>query len=152
MPESGLYLDRFEKSLKESREWLKDIAVSLQLTETDKAYVALRAVLHALREFLHLDAALKFGDKLPVLFKGLYYEGWQPEQNVNTAPARKSFEEYVANLMGHSKEMDERRVIDAVFGVLSAKLNERDIEEIAFLLPGELAGLWKQAVVRHWTL
>lgn len=153
MSQPGLYLDRFEQTLKESNEWLKDISLSLQLNEPEESYAALRAVLHALRNCLDLDAALKFGDKLPLLFKGLYYEGWHPEQNVNTVPATKSFEEHVESLMNYGKKkMDARRVIDAVFGVLSGKLRERDIEEIAFLLPGELAGLWKQSVVRRWTL
>lgn len=40
------------------------------------AYNALRAVLHALRDRLPPDVAVHLGAQLPMLVRGIYYEGW----------------------------------------------------------------------------
>ena len=41
-----------------------------------KAYLALRTVLHALRDRLTLEEAVQLGAQLPMLVRGFYYEGW----------------------------------------------------------------------------
>ena len=42
----------------------------------NKAYLALRTVLHALRDRLTVEEAVDLGAQLPMLIRGLYYEGW----------------------------------------------------------------------------
>ena len=41
-----------------------------------KAYMALRTVLHALRDRLTVEEAIQLGAQLPMLIRGFYYEGW----------------------------------------------------------------------------
>jgi uncharacterized protein (DUF2267 family) len=42
------------------------------------AYHALRSVLHALRDRLTVNEANDLAAQLPMLIRGLYYEGWSP--------------------------------------------------------------------------
>jgi uncharacterized protein (DUF2267 family) len=41
------------------------------------SYLALRAVLHTLRDRLIVDEAIDLGAQLPMLVRGFYYENWQ---------------------------------------------------------------------------
>src|SRR3979409_1993907 len=46
----------------------------------NQSYAALRGVLHALRDRLTVEEAAQFGAQLPMLVRGLYYEGWDPSK------------------------------------------------------------------------
>jgi uncharacterized protein (DUF2267 family) len=46
----------------------------------NQSYNALRAVLHALRDRLTVEEAAHFAAQLPMLIRGLYYDGWDPSR------------------------------------------------------------------------
>jgi uncharacterized protein (DUF2267 family) len=57
--------------------WLKDLMSQLDWEDRPhKAYLALRTVLHALRDRLTVEEAVQLGAQLPMLVRGFYYEGW----------------------------------------------------------------------------
>ena len=64
-----------------------------EVSHLDKAdaYKALRAVLQTLRDRLPMQEAVHFGAQLPMLLRGLYYEGWKPAQT----PIKMSREEFL---------------------------------------------------------
>jgi uncharacterized protein (DUF2267 family) len=59
--------------------------------EKRDAYKGLRAVLQTVRVRLPLDLAVHFGAQLPMLVRGLYYEGWEPSK----VPIKMSRQEFV---------------------------------------------------------
>jgi len=71
-------LEVFDTTVQKTNLWLKDIMQALGWADRHKAYVALRTILHALRDRLTLEEAVQFGAQLPMLIRGLYYEGWTP--------------------------------------------------------------------------
>jgi uncharacterized protein (DUF2267 family) len=68
----------FDATLQKTNIWLKDIMQELGGEDRHKAYVSLRTTLHALRDRLTLEETAQFGAQLPMLIRGLYYEGWTP--------------------------------------------------------------------------
>jgi uncharacterized protein (DUF2267 family) len=74
MSESGVAA--LDHTIQETNIWLKELAERLHLQDRHHAYAALRAVLHALRDRLTPETAVHLGAQLPMLVRGLYYEGW----------------------------------------------------------------------------
>ena len=76
-------LDVFDRTLQKSHEWLDDIRYELDFSERKQAYRALRSTLHGLRDCLTSEDAAHRGAQLPMLIRGLYYEGWNPALRLN---------------------------------------------------------------------
>ena len=68
----------FEQATYTAEEWLDDLMARLGWHDRQRTYVALAAALHALRDALPQEAAIDVGNQLPVLVRGLYYDGWHP--------------------------------------------------------------------------
>src|SRR5262245_18543638 len=75
---SATGLDVFDRTLQKTNGWLHDLMQILDWTDRHKAYVALRATLHALRDRLTVEEVAQLGAQLPMLIRGFYYEGWNP--------------------------------------------------------------------------
>jgi uncharacterized protein (DUF2267 family) len=61
---------------------LNEMALEL---DGDKAaaYGALRGVLHALRTWLSVDEGAQLSAQLPLLVRGIFYEGWDPGEQAD---------------------------------------------------------------------
>jgi uncharacterized protein (DUF2267 family) len=64
--------NRILKQIEEAYGWPKE--------RRSQSYNALRAVLHALRDRLTVDETAHFAAQLPMLVRGLYYDGWEPSR------------------------------------------------------------------------
>lgn len=75
---SATGLEVFDTTLQRTHTWLKDLMLVLGWQDRHKAYRALRATLHALRDRLTVEETAHLGAQLPMLIRGFYYEGWDP--------------------------------------------------------------------------
>jgi uncharacterized protein (DUF2267 family) len=75
---SATGLSVFDTTLQKTNHWLKELMRLLDWNDRQKAYLALRATLHALRDRLPLEETAQLGAQLPMLVRGFYYEGWDP--------------------------------------------------------------------------
>ena len=139
---SATGLSVFDTTVQKTNRWLKDLMEVLGLEQKQKAYDALRAVLHALRDRLTVDEAAHLGAQLPMLVRGVYYEGWDP----SCKPERvRHKEEFLARLQQQFKPddcVDPEQVARGVFAVLERHLSEGEIEQVESVLPAELGELW----------
>jgi uncharacterized protein (DUF2267 family) len=71
--------------------WLADVTAALGTQDRQYARRMLRTWLHILRDRLTVEAAAKFGQQLPELLRGTYYDGWEP----NRVPVKYHAAEYV---------------------------------------------------------
>jgi uncharacterized protein (DUF2267 family) len=72
--------DAFNHALHTANIWLSDINSAFGTRDRRYAQRTLRTWLHTLRDRLTIDAAVKFGQQLPELLRGIYYDGWEPNK------------------------------------------------------------------------
>src|SRR5258706_13987050 len=68
----------FDTTIRKTADWLRQIMQALGWENEQRAYLALRAVLHTLRDRLPIAEAAHLGAQLPMLIRGFYYDGWKP--------------------------------------------------------------------------
>ena len=105
---------------------------------------ALRVTLHALRDRLPAEAVAHLGAELPMLVRGLYYEGWHPSAEALRAAHEEDFLDSLRRgLKGHQELQDLERVARAVFAVLDERLAPGQAEHALNALPKPVRCLWR---------
>lgn len=132
----------FNQTLQKTHTWLKNLAEELDWEDENKAYLALRAVLQALRDRLTVEEAVQLGAQLPMLIRGFYYEGWHPAGKPLKERHQEAFLAHVKDVFKNDERVNPERVVRAVFKVLSRRVAKGEIDDIKQVLPKELASLW----------
>ncbi len=146
MPATGLAV--FDTTLHKTHAWLKEIMQELGTEDRHKAYLALRAVLHALRDRLTVEEVAQLGAQLPMLIRGLYYEGWDPTGKPLKERHKEEFLRHIYQAFKTTRtgepDVDPEEVARAVFKVLCRHISEGEIEDILHILPKHLRELWPE--------
>jgi uncharacterized protein (DUF2267 family) len=139
-------LTPFESTLQTTNIWLNDIRERLGgWWDQHRAYHALRAVLHALRDRLPVDQVAALAAQLPMLIRGIFYEGWHPHGKPIKERHKEAFLAYIAAEYGEDSHVDLESVVKAVFEVVSKHVSSGEIESVKQSLPVEIRSLWTQS-------
>jgi uncharacterized protein (DUF2267 family) len=139
---STTHHELFSNTLQKTHLWLKELMEELWWEDQHRAYLALRATLHALRDRLTVDEATHLGAQLPMLIRGFYYEGWSPAGKPVKERHKEEFFTHVKEYFTREEDVDAEKIVRAVFKVLSKRITEGEIEDIKHILPPELRELW----------
>jgi uncharacterized protein (DUF2267 family) len=116
--------------------WLHAIAEQLDCRDLRTAYHALRAVLHVVRDRLPLPDIVALGAQLPVLIRGIYYEGWAPHAMPTRACHVEEFLGLIERTMADAGiKLEPQHVVDAVFNQLRVQLSPSDLERLVPSMP-----------------
>lgn len=72
----------FEDYLKDAKTWLHELCTYLGIADERKAARIFRAVLHAIRDRIPTEEAIHLSAQLPIIWKGIYYDGFKAHQPV----------------------------------------------------------------------
>ena len=146
MASSGLAV--FDTTLQKTNAWLKEVMDELGSSDRHQAYLALRAVLHALRDRLTVEEVAQLGAQLPMLVRGFYYEGWDPTGKPVKERHKEDFLRHIHNYFKTTRygepNVDPEQVARAVFRVLARRVSAGEIEDVVRILPTELRELWPE--------
>jgi uncharacterized protein (DUF2267 family) len=132
------------KSVQKTNVWLRDVNSELSWFTFQRGFLALRAVLHALRDRLSTPEIAQFGAQLPIFIRGIYYEGWNPAHTPVKSRGKDLFLRQVRSQFAHTRnpDIDAEEVTRAIFRVLAKHVSGGELEQVKHLLPHGLRGLW----------
>ena len=137
-------LEAFDSTVQKTNVWLDEIMKEMGSDSRRQAYLALRAVLHTLRDRLLADEAVELGAQMPVLVRGLYYEGWKPSRTPVKIKHKDEFYDCIRDYFTNEPDLEPRRIADAVLNVLQKHVSEGEIKDVKQLLPRELQEIWPE--------
>jgi uncharacterized protein (DUF2267 family) len=138
-------VDVFQTTLNKTGEWLRDIRQLLGFESDQRAYLALRAVLHTLRDRLPIVEAVHLGSQLPMLVRGFYYEGWTPLDK----PLKLTRDEFllaVASYFRGDPAISAEQVTRAVIETMSNHIDPGELNKIMHVMPRDFADLLQAGV------
>jgi uncharacterized protein (DUF2267 family) len=138
MAETGY--SSFNTTVDKTNRVLKEIehACGWPKERRNQSYAALRGVLHALRDRLTVQEAAHLGAELPMLMRGVYYEGWDPDR----VPVKMGKEEFLARVrreFPYEVKGGIEQLTRTVLGTLKLHVAEGEWEDIRAGMPRDLA-------------
>jgi len=139
---SATGLDTFDKTIHETNRWLRIVMTELKTDSRRHAYMALRAGLHALRDRIGPENAVHFGAQLPILLRGVYYEGWRPSETPTRERRLDDFLAYVESMLGSKTGVDPADALRASFAAIAELIPFTEVIKLVNVLPRDLRVLW----------
>jgi uncharacterized protein (DUF2267 family) len=140
-------VEGLDTTVHKTYEWLRDIAIELGVDNRRHAYLALRGTLHAVRDFLPLDESAQLSAQLPMLVRGIYFEGWDPSK---TPERDRSVERFLSRVEGALERaqwneeypINAEQAARAVLRVLSDRVSGGEMDQVRRVMPGSIRDLW----------
>jgi len=132
----------FDATVQETNLWLKSVMEKMHNPDRQRAYLALRATLHALRDRIGPEPAVHLAAQLPMLVRGLYFEGWRLGASQSRERHQGEFFDHVRQEWPKDAGIDVNLAVRAVFATLDEKLDPGEVAKVMSVLPAELEALW----------
>lgn len=132
-------LDTFARADRTAQEWLDAVAAQLDTEDRHFAYRVLRAWLRTVRDRLTVEAASHFAAQLPMLLRGLFFDGWNPSR----VPVKYDAEQFLIAVAKEAKVSPAvaRRAAAAVTVALAGRCSPGQLDHLLAQLPGPLREL-----------
>lgn len=141
MSTTGLHT--FDETLHLTNTWLHEIESRMGWDDRRKAYRLLRASLHALRDRLPVVAAAQLAAQLPMLVRGMFFEGWRP----TTVPRKvRTPDEFLAPLreaFSDDPSFDAEAAFREVLAVMRRHVSAGELEDVRRNMPEAIRRLWE---------
>ena len=141
----------FDSTLQTTNLWLNEVMDRLGWRDKQRAYHALRAVLHALRDRLPVEEVVDLGAQLPMLVRGFYYEGWHPAGKPVKERRREDFLAHIDDAFAGDLGVDPEAVAQAVFHTLRSHVSRGEMEDVKAVLPEDIRALLFDETRSLWT-
>lgn len=137
-------LEVIDHSVQLTHEWINELAERLDRQDHKQVLTLLRSVLTGIRDHLPHEESAGFAAQLPLLLRGMYYEGWRPAK---TPEADRSQETFVGKIEKHfTMDLDFNGAEDiaTVMRFLNGKVSPGEISDVRSALPPQIRNLWPE--------
>lgn len=131
-----------DRTVEHTLAWVDDVCREMRDPERAHGWVALRAVLQHLRDVIDADEARQLAAQLPILLRGMFFDGFTPQRPVGPERHRDAFLDAVMLGIG-SDRIDPERAARAVFAVLDQRLGS-EAAQARMRLSESVRELWPQ--------
>ena len=134
-------LDVLDRSVEKANVWINELAAELDGGDRHEAYRVLRAFLHTLRDRLTAEQNAQLAAQLPLVLRGIYFEGWQPSRTPLHYRDPVEFVDRVRSEALLAGDTEASFAVQAASTVLRRHVSAGEIEDVARTLPESLRAL-----------
>lgn len=131
-------MNLFAKMNQQATIWIKDMMAALGTTDAHKAMHAMRAGLQSLRDRLSADQAAQLSAQLPLIIRGMFFEGWDPSRTPMRIRHRAEFLALVRERYAPREDLGAEDILRSVFRVLDRHVAAGEVGHLMVTLPEEL--------------
>jgi len=140
---TDLNVSGLDQTIHKTNEWIDDVKNEIGCMSREEAYRALSSTLHALRDRLVPEEAVQLAAQLPLLIRGMYYDGYTLSGKPLTVRSKDDFLDLVGSELTTTPEINPEDAAKGVFSVLERRVSKGEIDDIKSQLPEEIKELWQ---------
>ena len=134
-------LEVFDRSIEKANIWIRELAAELESGDHHEAYRVLRAFLHTLRDRLTIEESAQLAAQLPMLVRGIFYEGWRPAATPLHYRDPVEFVDRVREEARLHGDTEASYAVRAAAGLLRRHVSAGEIDGVLRTLPEPLRSL-----------
>lgn len=137
-------LKTFDDTVHTTNTWLHEITSRMGWDDRRRGYRLLRHSLHAMRDQMPLAEISHLSAQLPLLIRGVFFEGWQPTKQHSKI---RDVDGFLANLRGafsDDPDFDAEAAFREFISVMRLHVSEGEVEDVRRTLPEPIQTLWDE--------
>lgn len=131
----------FPHAAQQAQQWVNELADDLDWDQR-RASRLLRSVLHAVRDWLSPEEMADLSAQLPLLIRGIYFEGWKPTDVPVFERKKEDFVSRIEAEFADDRLYDTDAAIAAVFRLLNRHISHGEIIQVRNSMKKSLQQLW----------
>lgn len=132
----------FDETVHLTNAWLHELSARMGWDDRRRAYRLLRLALHAIRDRLGVEVAAHVSAQLPLLLRGVFFEGWRPSKVPSPVRSLEAFLEPLRAGFSDDPAFDAEAAMREVIDVARLHMTEGEIAAMRRVMPDEIKALW----------
>jgi uncharacterized protein (DUF2267 family) len=135
-------LEVIDHTVQLTHEWINELSAKLGWGDRRQVLMLMRTTLAGLRDMLGPNEAAQLSAQLPLLVRGLFFEGWRPGHSHERT--RQALVARIEANLGQDQEYQGPEDISEVFRLLNGRISAGEVRHARQSLPSEIRDLWPE--------
>ncbi len=141
---SATGLEVLDRTWQKTHEWVNELRDRLGWSSDRDTLRLLRVTLHQIRDRIHVNETAQLSAQLPIMIRGMLFEGWQPHLVPLSGRRAIDFIEAIEQHVGDMGEYRGEEDIVTVLKLLNARISIGQVNDIRGNLPEDIRALWPE--------
>ena len=132
----------FDVHMQKMYNYIQALMYETKIPSPHKTYSGLRAVLHTFRDCLTVEEAAHLSAQLPMIMRGIFYEGWVPSA---TPKKIKDLDDFFYNVSVEASNTltisEAEQMTYATLFILNQYISEGELDKLKKILPKHLKNI-----------
>ena len=141
---SAGYKSTIDHTIQVTHEWVHQIDELMSWDDSNKSFRLLRAILQTVRDMIGVEEAAQLSAQLPLLLRGVYFEGWDPTKTPATLREKTDFLARIADGFAPDKLDQPEAAVNAVLSVLNTRISAGEIRDVRNSMRKSVRDIWPE--------
>lgn len=137
-------LEVIDHTVQTTHAWINELKERLDWVGHRDALHLMRVTLTGVRDHLSHEEAADFAAQLPLLIRGMFYEGWKPASTPFKDRSQQAFIDRIEDQVAGGVDYRGVEDISTVFKLLNARISAGEVRDIRGSLPSGIRDLWPE--------